>query len=510
MSNLNGHTIKTPPTKQAVSKNAVLGKTREKKAIDDRVLPENSSLPEGRVSQSPHKSMSMRGMITDVGNTYRIVSPAFLREVIPIIRALVALNPDVSQALDNVVSLANSGHKIYFDRKVPTEQADAMRNHLENKRKDWAPGCPGIDGLVNKLFSQVMISGALSNEWIPNNTLTGIESCMLLDPEKIEFKLNDRQTKFDAYQRVDNTIIPNIKDSIIKLNPATYKYFSLTGDGESPYAIPPYLPVIPRIKTQNKMNNNIDFIVDTMGLIGFLEVLIQKPMKTGAISNQAKYDAYLNSLLTQAKNKVVGGLKDGVVVGFKDDHEFKFNTAAKNYDSVSTLYQENELQIASGAKQDAALWGRGYSTSETQISVVFMKLLAQLKNIQNIVKHNLEFGYGLELRLAGFKFDWLRVAFKPSTLQDELKYQQAQEYLIKNVKEKYLLGIIDQDMMADELGYETSAQKEPLVSADVLAGQKDQVLPTTAGTGSPSTSKRSAQKKKSEKTSKAKSKPAKK
>ena len=476
-----------------------------KKGIDDR--PDLSNLPEGRVSWSPESSPNIRGVIEHIGKSYRVVSPQFIRDAIPVLRALVALNPDISQALDNVVSLANPGHKVYFDRKVPTDQVDAMRNHLTNKRMDWAPGQAGIDGLVNKWLSQIMVSGALSNEWVPNSTLTGIEANILLDPENIVFKLDSRQTKYEPYQRVLNGIIPNSPENLIKLNTNTYRYYSLTGDGESPYAIPPYLPVIPRIQTQNRMNTNIDFIVDTMGLIGFLEVLIQKPTQTGALSSATKYKQELDNLLKSAKDKVLGGLKDGVVVGFDGDHHFNFNTAAKNFDGVTKLYQENELQIASAAKQDASLWGRGYSTSETQITVVFMKLISQLKNIQNLVKANLEFGYGLELKLAGFRFDNLKVVFNRTTLTDDLKFQQAEEIKIRNTIDKFVLGIIDLDMAADELGYETPAELKPLVPIELLAGGKPE---EPAGTKTQSAGKKKEQgvkKRKSESDSKKKTQP---
>ncbi len=126
--------------------------------------------------------------------------------------------------------------------------------------------------------------------------------------------------------------------------------------------------------------------------------------------------------------------------------------------------------IGSALKQDTSLWGRDTGTSETQITVVFIKLLSELRNIQNIVKTSLEFGYSLELRLAGYEFDYLEVRFNKSTIQDDLKSQQAEEIKIRNVKDKLILGMIDQDQAADELGYEAPAFPKPQVEFDVLAG----------------------------------------
>lgn len=470
------------------------------KGIDDR--PSTTNLP-GRVSVPTDGNYNVSTVANGLSQTYRTINAKFLREIIPIIRSLCYLNPDVSQALDNIVSLGNTGHKIYFDRNVPDDQVDAMRNHIENKRKDWAPGQAGMDGLINKFFSQLMISGALSNEWVPDASLKGIESCILVNPENITFKLNNRTTKYEPYQYMINTLfsneweikpIPtdNAEDGLIKLNTNTYRYYALNGDGELPYGIPPYLPVLPRVTSQNRMTKNIDYITDTMGLIGFLEVLLEKPSiqaLSGEVLNEGQYAAKLEGLLTEAKGRIAAGLKDGVVVGYKGDHEFKFNSASKNFEPVTTLFQENELQVFSALKQDAALAGRGYATSETQITVVFNKLLSQLKNVQNIVKTNLEFGYSLELRLAGFKFNYLKVHFNRSTIQDDYKFQQAEELKIRNVAWRYVLGIINLNQAADELGYETPAEAKPLVEAALLIGKAP--APPAGVSGAPGAARKS-------------------
>lgn len=469
--------------------------------IDDR--PNLGALPAGRQSEPNTGTTSIIG----TEDQFAVVSPQFMVELIPIIRALVQLNPDVSQAVWNIASLGNTGHKIFFDRKVPSEQVDKMRNHLINKRKNWASGQAGMDGLVTKMFYQILISGALSNEWVPNRTLTGLQACALINPENIVFKLDKGLAKYLPFQKSANSTRNASEFGLRPLNENTYKYFGLSGDEELPYGIPPYLPVISRIKAQTHMDSNIDFIVDLMGLVGFFEALIQKPDVLDGESD-AKYQARLDQYIAKAKARIMGGVKDGVVVGFKDDHEFKFNSASKAYSEVIELYKNNELQVASALKQDASLWGRDYATSEGTMGIVFMKMLSELRNIQNLIKTNLEFGYALELRLAGFVFDYLTVQFNRSTIQDDLKYQQAEEIKVRNVKDKRLLGIIDQDQAADELGYETPAFPEPLVDWEVIAGVSPQSDDPGLETDKSKAKKdRKAQKNKSDRTVRRKNKP---
>lgn len=454
-------------------RNFLFGDHTSNKLPAPKVTSKKVALPAGgRVSTPNHPSDLGLGLFNKHPR-YKIVKKQFLTELIPVIRGLSMMNEDVSQAMWNIVNLGNTGHKIFFDRHVDNNQVEAMRNHLTNKKLEWVPGGAGRDALVNKMFYQILIGGALATEWVPNSDLTGLATTIFVKPEDIEFVLDEANTRYMPYQRVHFTSPENLgKKDLIKLNPATFKYFALNGDTEIPYGIPPYLPVLPGIEMQTKMKDNISFVVDQLGLLGFLTALLGKPEMNDHESDQ-QYEARLNTMLAQAKDRIKGGFRDGVTVGYKDDLEFEFSSLAKDYTSALALFKNNESLVASGMKQDPTLWGRDYNTSETQITVVFMKMISELRNIQNIIKTNLEFGYALELRLAGFKFDYITVQFNPSTLNDDMKYQQAQEIKIRNVKDKMMLGIIDQQQAADELGYEAPAFDEPVVPWEVIAGGKD-------------------------------------
>jgi len=429
-----------------------------------------AALPGGRQSEPVSDSNNFYNTF-QYPEGYRIVQPDFLTEVIPVIRRLCYSNPDMAQALHNIVTLGNTGHKVFFDRNVDDEQADEMRNHLTNKHTEWAPGQAGSNGLVNKMLAQLMIGGASSAEWVPDNKLSTIKTVLMVNPEQIRFRLNKDKTTYEPYQRVTNTVVPGalVDGNLKKLNTKTYQYYALNGDTELPYGIPPYMPSLGPVKTQKCMNDNIEFTINQMGLLGFLEVLIEKPANT-TNKGQKNYDIYLEELLNQAKSRIQEGYKDGAVVGFKDDHEFTFHSVAKDYEKAIELYKNNELQFATALKQDASLWGRNYNTSETNITVVFMKMLSELRNMQNIIKTQLIFGYTLELRLAGYNFQYLTVEFNPSTIQDELKIQQGKEIKIRNLIQLYLMGTISEKQFADELGYEAPDQPTPRVPIELLAG----------------------------------------
>lgn len=421
--------------------------------------PKPSALPRGRVSIPDNKNQ-----FSFMKGAPDLVDPLFNSTLIPYIRNLAYTNPDVSQALDNLVQLGNPGHEVEFDESVSEAEANKIRQYLEIKKADWSESTAGMDGLVNKMISQVMIGGALSGEWVPNMDLKGIDRFVFVNPETIQFAIEKKTQKYIPYQRPKNLPLGKAfpENELIKLNPETYKYYALNGDTELPYGIPPYLPSLDPLKRQAIMQENLDFIIEQIGLLGFLTVLMEKPdMLAGESANTSDYVNRLDKDLQTVLSRVKAGMKDGIVAGYKEDTEFQFFSPTKDVTGATSLYENNELQVMSGLKQDASLLGRAYGTSETQITVIFTKILAQLKNIQNLVRRNLEFGYTLDLRLAGFTFKSLRVKFLQSTVLDELKYQQAMEIKIRNHRGRYYDGIDNLDEYAQAMGKEKADQKEP-------------------------------------------------
>jgi len=281
---------------------------------------------------------------------------------------------------------------------------------------------------------------------------------------------NKRKTHYDFYQHLRTTMGTNAKDvNVKKLNPRTYKYIALNGDTESPYGLPPFLAALEPIVEQQKMKKNISFILDQLGLLGFFETLLEKPAMTENESD-TQYMARLVKLLDDTKTNLSTGMKEGVMVGFKHDHEFQFHSTTQNLAGVSELYNQNEVQIANGAKTPPAFLGVSTSKSETQINIVFTKMLSQLRNLQDMLSNMLEFGYGLELMLAGYDYKQLTIKFKSSTLTDELKKQQSDEIKIRNLSKLYFDGVISMDTYADEMGYEEPDQSEPRVNPNAPTG----------------------------------------
>ena len=240
-------------------------------------------------------------------------------------------------------------------------------------------------------------------------------------------------------------------------------------DVDEPYGIPPFLGALDSLKTQHDMRINFKQIMELMGMVGFLEAKMQKPARRGSESDTA-YAARLSKILRDLKKNLKDGMKDGIVTGFIDDHEFEMNSTSASMQNLDIPWKMNEQAVANGLGVTSTIIGVQTQNTEGGAGIMLSKMISQLKNIQMMVTHALEFIYTLELRLAGLPNKGIEVTFGTSTVSDEIKVQQAQEYKIKNVISKYNQGLISQDQAAWELGYAKADQKEPRIPLEDAEG----------------------------------------
>jgi len=398
------------------------------------------------------------------------IKPEFNTKAVCTIRHLTKVNPDFGMALNNVISLANTGFRLFFDAQVSDEQADKMRDHITMKIEEWAnKNYTNPEGLLAKWFKQLMIGGAIANEWVTANDLSTIDNVFFVHPEEIEFAFDTSLGYYRPWQRLNINYellrgvqrkSPDMEGSLWKLNLYSFKYIGMGGDNESPYGIPPFLNALEPLETDYKMLDNIKWIVEQIGIWGFLQVLLEKPeFKSG--QNTTKYTAEAEAFLLQAKERIKAGYRDGITVGFKDDTEFEFHNTSQDASGVKDMYSLNWNRVIRGLKSDPALFGGDDSRTETQITIVFTKMLSELAHYQNAVRANLEFGIKRELLLAGFSFKKAWIQFNASTLQDALKFEQAREVKIRNNNALYYDGIIDLKHYAADMGFEKPSVNEP-------------------------------------------------
>lgn len=443
-----------------------------------RKSPKSSSSSEGKGLISPgrvSKPEDDTNFINTLQGITNIVTPSFRTELIPIIRDLYKINPDVSIALQDMFKLSNTGHTVDFPKNTESESAK-MRDHLKEVSKKWSTYTGGIDGLVNKFIVQLLVGGAISVEAVPNKDLSGLETILFIKPDSIRFK-RENNGVYHPYQK-NPSIMKGIKDEYIKLNTETYCYVGMYNDTDEPYGIPPFMPSLDSIAGQHTMRKNFKHIMEIMGMVGFLEAKMAKPPRSSNESDRA-YRTRLESTLNRMKRNILHGMSDGVVVGYIDDHEFKLNSTSASMQNINLPWNMNQQSVANGLGVNGSIIGISQSNTEGGAGIQLSKMISQLKNIQMLVIYVLEFIYSLELRLAGFNNKGISITFGTSTISDDIKLQQAREYRARVNVTLYNQGIISQEEFARDMGYEYPDQKEPrqVVDDENAGGTGD------AGTG---------------------------
>ena len=429
-----------------------IDKFRREKVIDGNT--EAPILP-GRVSV-PDNELNVLWGITPKNSKF--VLPSYREDLIKLLRKLYKINPDVGIAAQDMFKLANTGHIVSFPNNTQ-EEAIKMREHLDKKSSKWSNYTFGIDGLVNRFFLQGLVSGAISIEAVPNEKLDGVDTILFINPEEIFFQ-RAKSGVYEPYQRNPNSPV-NKKPEYIKLNPNTYVYVGIFNDTDEPYGIPGFMTALDSISTQHDMRINFKNQMELAGMVGFLEAKMEKPQKKASESDQS-YAKRLESILRRLKNNLIQGMKDGVVTGFMEDHEFKLNSTTKDLGNIEKPWNINQQSVANGLGVNGSIIGINSNITETGGGIVLSKLISQLKNIQMAVAYILQFIYKLELQLAGFDVNVVKVTFNSSTISDELKIQQGKEYKIRNLQALYYQGIITQEQFAWEMGYDRPAEEEPL------------------------------------------------
>jgi len=424
--------------------------------LDAVIKPRFAAIPRGQLSVPGETYLS------SMSDKFKIINPEVPFDFLTYLNYFAVVNPDVSQAVRNIVQLGNSGH--YVD--VTASGKRNVKNALEIL-KDAASRIytisAGMDGLVNTLLRQQAITGALSAEAVPSVRLKdGIKEIVLVPVDMVRWVRKGLELCPYEY-------ISGVSDSYkyrteqmgyLELNPLTYTYYAAEIPEKSPYGIPPLAAVLSVIGIQGDMLKNIAGVVKKVGLVGFLSILLKAPPPQRGES-ASSYSGRLQSHLDTAVSNITKNFSEGIFVGYKDQHEFGHKDVGGDFRGVPELFQVIEEQVFSAINQDAFMLGRVYSSTESYAGVVFDKMLQTVNTYRRIIKRFIEKVYKLELQLHGVMVDDVTVTFKPQRPLNELHSEQAREKKITNAFAECKAGVISWQECARKLGYDLPYTDEP-------------------------------------------------
>lgn len=423
-------------------------------------------LPMGQISID--KPATLTGLLNELSAEFNIQPSKFPLEFLEPIQNLSLIVPDVSQMVDNIIQLGNTGHKVLIETNSEA-QTDRALEELYLFSKSAFADYGGLDGFVNGILAQAARTGAMSVEWVIKKDLSGIEKVVMVPVSTIKFVFDPELGRNVPYQKV-STLGFNT-GTMVRLNTNTYQYCGMNLLDNSPYAIPPILAALESVMISRDVIKNFKFVAKKFGLLGFVTFLMSAPKSIAGESNSA-YQSRCESFLTTQAEKIKYNYRDGIAVGFKDNLTVEHHSVMGAADGAEKIHQAIEQQVISGLKSDPALHGRTYSTTETYAGVVYEKLLAMLTNYHRIAKSILEYGYKLQLMLTGLDYNELTIEFEPSkslaSERDETIYGQK----LTNLQLLYSQGIISQEQFAQEAGYDSPELPEPR-AIDFFAPQPD-------------------------------------
>jgi hypothetical protein len=431
----------------------------ETERIVSAVRQAGTSIKTGRTSAILGDT-STTGALGQIQRLFRAYEPLAYQlpwQILDYVEILSTYNPDYSQAVENIKMLANSGHELFVDAASELE-VRRTKELLESKASSIQEPHGGIDGVIDKLLDQAATFGAMCGEWVLNEDMTDIVDFADLNPKKIRFFWHEELQRYVPYQKVTTKQAKEaadkgqeIRGDCVRLNEMTFRYYAFDAAPGSPYGVPPFLAALGNIAIQRDMVHNMAQIVKKIGLLGVVDLTIERLQPIPGETDEqyaSRAGAYLEAYVTIAEDMV----KEGGIVHF-DDVTANTWQIGGNAAGATNIHKANEEMVFSGLKSMPSVQGRSYSTTETYAGVAYEIILRNTFKYQRACKRMIESGYHLIAALNGRNPTSIRLSFKTNRSLNRLQEAQAKKVEIGNAFMLWLLGIIDQHGLAQELGY---------------------------------------------------------
>jgi len=377
---------------------------------------------------------SRRKSMYEVGDIDKIVADGvqLTPRVIRYLRYLAVTDEDIFGAVRDLVVLANPGFRLSFVAPSQRDEARA-RSLLENIDSLFESGSAA--SFMNNQISEVVTTGASSVEWVPNKERNGIRRAFTVPAETVGIE-RVQGGRLRYYQEWGG--------ERIYLNPTTYSYIPLQTVGDSPYGVPLVVAALSALDRKGKMLEGIDRLIYLLGIAGIVHAKVHIP-PPDQLGYESELDpAYLDqvtSKLRKVADLLSEGEREGVIVT-PEGTEVDIVSPARDISGAYPAWLDNEHRVWSGSRTLPFMRGRSESLSETWAKVAYPIILAEAKNIQSVVKRQMEFGLNLHLRLAGIP---AKVALEFKEPQSPFIESNARARRTEAEADKILLEILGED-----------------------------------------------------------------
>jgi hypothetical protein len=401
---------------------------------------------------------------------YGAVNPLIPIALLDFLELAAAVNMDISDAVDKVVTLGNTGHDLVLEDSSDA-RIEAARVELDALAASVYPRSAGMDGLVNHYLRQLAVTGALSSEDVLTEALDGVVRVALVPVRSIRFVYADGD--YQPYQRASLGNVPaggsRGPGGLIPLNPVTYHYYASLTAENSPYAIPPMLGAIEPLLIQRDMLDNLKFVMRKLGLLGLVDLAAEPPLRKPGESDR-EYASRASAYLADLATAMAGNYRKGILVHYKDQEMKHFNVTGAGAAGAEQLIRVVEQFLFTGAHIDPSMVGRNYQSTETYSRVIYGAMAKRHDNFRRLIKRRIEATYRLHLLLRRLEVAGVGIRFHATDSLNPNIDELAETYKVGSVIRKMDKGIIDPDQAAQELGYDSAADPERALAAPTLGG----------------------------------------
>jgi len=398
-------------------------------------------------------------------NIYASMANRLPFELYDYVELVAMYNPDYSQAVDNIKNLANPGFKTIVNSKDQAK-AQEYRDRLKQKNKNLKPRNGGFDGIINGLLRQGAVYGAMSGEWVANATLDDVVDFAFVNPKYIRFFWDEIENDWHPYQKItyglsnSNLDRPDEKFGCVRLNTNTFFYQALYTYNNNPYGIPPLIAALDPLGTQREMTGNLKSITKKLGMLGILEVIIERLPQEPDETPQ-EYMNRCSTFLTNYQGLIKDMVNEGGIVHF-DDTKIDNLSIAERAQGGAELFKLNEEQVFSGLHSLPSVQGRSYSTTETYAGVAYELLLRSIGDFTAAVKFIMEHGCWLMDKLWGIGVDDIDFNFGENKSLNLLQNSQAEAISLTSDMWMWENGLLDQTQVGQRHGIDVPAR--PMVT----------------------------------------------
>jgi hypothetical protein len=390
-------------------------------------------------------------------NVYAPLANQLPFELYDYVELVAMYNPDYNQAVDNIKNLANPGFKVLVNAKDGAK-ADIYREQLRKKQRNINSRNGGFKGIVRSLLTQGAVYGAMCGEWVLDADLTDVVQFAFVNPKSIRFFWDKKENDWHPYQKVP--IVPQgveaLNTNYIRLNTNTFFYQAIYTVNNNPYGIPPLLAALENISIQREMINNLKSVTKKLGMLGILEVIIDR-LPVEPDETPLQYMERCNAFLQNYQGLIQGMVNEGGVVHF-DDTKIDNLSIAERTQGAMEIFSGNEEQIFSGLHSLPSVQGRSYSTTETYAGVAYEILLRSVSDFTDAVGYIMEKGCWLMDRLWNIGVDSIEFEFGENKSLNSLQAAQTEAILLNLDMWLWENGLLDQPQVGQRHGIDVPAR----------------------------------------------------